>query len=122
MAAETWYCEMRTYRLKTGVVPAYLKLVEEEGIAIQVSHLGQLAGYYATEIGPQNEVVHLWAYASLDEREARRAALMRDPRWLAFIPKIQALIETMDTKILRPAAFWPRPGGVTAIINKEAGQ
>ena len=27
--------EMRTYRLRTGTVPAYLKLVEEEGIAIQ---------------------------------------------------------------------------------------
>ena len=26
--------EMRTYRLRTGTVPAYLKLVEEEGIAM----------------------------------------------------------------------------------------
>ena len=104
------FYELRTYRLKTGCVPRYLKLVEEEGIAIQIAHLGGLAGYFATEIGPQNEIVHIWAYASLDDRERRRDALMRDDRWLAFIPKIQALIETMETKILRPAPFSPLPG------------
>lgn len=102
--------ELRTYRLKTGTVPAYLKLVEDEGIAIQQAHLGGLAGYFSTEIGPQNEIVHLWAYPSLDERERRRAALMQDARWLAFLPKIQALIETMETKILRAAPFSPLPG------------
>jgi len=52
--------ELRTYRLKTGTVPHYLKLVEEEGIAIQRSHLGHLAGYFATDIGPLNEIVHIW--------------------------------------------------------------
>ena len=110
------FYELRTYRLKTGTVPLYLKLVEEEGIAIQSAHLGGLAGYFATEIGPQNEIVHIWAYRSLDERERRRAALMCDERWLAFIPKIQALIETMETKILRPTAFSPLPGN---LLNEE---
>jgi hypothetical protein len=100
--------ELRTYRLKTGMVPRYLKLVEEEGIAIQRAHLGDLVGYYSTEIGPLNEIIHTWAFDSLDDRERRRAALLLDPNWLAFLPKIQALIETMETKILRPAAFSPR--------------
>jgi hypothetical protein len=100
--------ELRTYRLKTGTVPHYLKLVEEEGIAIQRSHLGHLAGYFATDIGPLNEIVHIWAFDSLADRERRRAALLLDPNWLTFLPKIQALIETMETKILRPAAFSPR--------------
>ena len=101
------FYEHRCYRLKTGAVPAYLKLVEEEGIAIQKSHLGDLVGYWFTEVGPQNEITHIWAYPSLDERERRRAALAADPAWQAFIPKIQALIESMETKILKPAAFSP---------------
>lgn len=99
--------EMRIYRLKTGAVPAYLRLVEEEGIRVQEEHLGQLVGYFATEIGRLNEIVHVWAYESLDERERRRAALAGDPRWTAFIPKIQALIEEMETRILKPAPFSP---------------
>ncbi|CAN7366065.1 NIPSNAP family protein [Bosea sp. LjRoot9] len=99
--------EMRTYRLKTGTVPAYLKLVEDEGIAVQKSHLGTLVGYFFSEIGPLNQIVHVWAYASLDDREARRAALAADPRWQAFLPKIQSLIETMENQILKSAPFSP---------------
>ncbi|CAA0108630.1 Uncharacterised protein [Starkeya nomas] len=101
--------EMRTYRLKTGATPAYVKLVEEEGIAIQKSHLGQLVGYFTSEIGPLNEIVHIWAYASLDDRVARRARLAADPAWQAFGPKIQALIEVMENKILLPTSFSPLP-------------
>jgi hypothetical protein len=99
--------EMRTYRLKTGKAPAYVKLVEEEGIAVQKGHLGHLVGYFATDIGPLNEIVHVWAFADLDDREKRRAALAADPRWQVFLPKIQALIETMENKILKPTAFSP---------------
>jgi hypothetical protein len=99
--------EMRTYRLRTGTLPEYLRLVEEEGIAVQAEHLGHLVGYFFSEIGRLNEIVHIWAYASLDDRERRRAALAHDPRWVAFIPKIQALIEEMECRILKPAPFSP---------------
>ena len=73
--------EMRTYRLRTGTLPAYLKLVGEEGIAIQKSHLGTLVGYFFSDIGPLNQIVHIWAFAGLDDRETRRTALAADPRW-----------------------------------------
>jgi hypothetical protein len=101
------YYEIRTYRLKNGAIPEYLKVVEDEGIAIQKSHLGQLVGYFYSEIGPINEIVHIWAFASLEERQARRAALMADPAWRAFLPKIRDLIEVADNKIMKPAAFSP---------------
>ncbi len=99
--------EMRTYRMKVGSVPAYLKLVEDEGIAVQKSHLGQLVGYFSSEIGALNEIVHIWAFADLNDRAERRARLAADPRWQTFLPKIQALIETMENKILLPARFSP---------------
>ena len=34
-------------------------------------------------------------------------ALAQDARWVAFAPKIQALIEEMENKILKPAPFSP---------------
>jgi hypothetical protein len=101
------YYEIRTYRIKTGALPVYLKLVEEEGIALQKQYLGELVGYFYSEIGPLNQIVHIWAYPSLDEREARRTALAADPAWLAFAPKIQALLEEMESKIMKAAAFSP---------------
>lgn len=104
------FVEIRTYRLKNGAVPAYLKVVEEEGIAIQKAHLGQLVGYFSSEIGPINEIVHIWAFDSLDDRERRRSALMADPAWQAFLPRIRDLIEVAENKIMKPARFSPVGG------------
>lgn len=102
------FVEIRTYRLKNGAVPAYLAAVAE-GIAIQRRHLGALIGYYSSEIGPINQIVHIWAFASLDDRETRRSRLNADPEWQAFLPRIRDLIETAETKIMKPAAFSPTP-------------
>ena len=99
--------ELRTYRLKVGAVPAYIKAVQDEGLAIQKRHLGQLIGYFSTDIGTLNQIVHLWAFDSLDDRDRRRAALLMDPQWLAFLPRLQALIEEMECRILRPTPFSP---------------
>ena len=101
--------EMRTYRLQTGALPAYLRIVGDEGIEIQKGHLGHLVGYFYSEIGPLNEIVHVWAYAGLDERETRRAALAADPLWQAILAKIMPLIETMENKILKATSFSPLP-------------
>ena len=102
------FYEIRTYRLKNGTIPQYLKVVEEEGIEIQKSHLGTLVGYFFSEIGTINEIVHIWAFTSLDDREARRQRLLADPRWQAFLPKIRDLIEVAENKIMKPASFSPR--------------
>lgn len=99
--------ELRTYRLRAGATPEYVRLVAEEGIAIQQSHLGNLIGYFVSDIGPLNQIVHIWAFNDLNDRETRRAALIKDAAWLAFIPKIQALIEEMESKILKPTSFSP---------------
>ena len=101
------FYEIRPYRLKNGAIPAYLKVVEEEGIAIQQSHLGERVGYCFFEIGPINEIDHIGALASLDERAERRAKLMAVPRWLSFLPKIRDLIEVAENKIMKPARFSP---------------
>jgi hypothetical protein len=99
--------EHRSYRLKNGSVPEYLRVVEAEGIAIQKRHLGQLVGYFATEIGPLNEIIHIWGFADLEDRARRRAALLADPEWQAFLPKIRDLIEEGVNRILKPAPFSP---------------
>uniref|UniRef100_UPI0031D4EF1D NIPSNAP family protein n=1 Tax=Inquilinus sp. TaxID=1932117 RepID=UPI0031D4EF1D len=52
--------EERIYRIKPGQMQRYLQLVREEGLAIQRPILGHLIGYFHTEIGPLNHVVHMW--------------------------------------------------------------
>ncbi|MFS8050556.1 NIPSNAP family protein [Rhizobium sp. BR 314] len=104
------YYEIRTYRLKNGSIPEYLRVVGEIGIAIQKRHLGNLIGYFSSEIGSINEIVHIWGYATLDDRQRRRAQLAADPEWQAFLPKIRDLIVTAENKIVSPASFSPLGG------------
>jgi len=99
--------EMRTYTLHVGQVAGYLRLYEAEGLETQKRILGKLVGYYSTEIGDVNQVVHLWAYDSFEERVKRRAALFADPTWLAYIPKVREMIVAQESKILNPAPFSP---------------
>lgn len=99
--------EERIYRIRGGKMQEYLKLVREEGIAIQKPILGNLVGYFITEIGPLSHVVHMWGYASFEDRTARRAELAQDPRWQAFIPRLTVLIESSENRILLPTDFSP---------------
>jgi len=100
--------EERIYDLNNGCTADYVRLAEKEGIAIQRPILGNLAGYYTTEIGPLNQIVHLWAYEDLEDRARRRAKLMADPEWQKYIPNLRPLVRQMQNKILLPLAFSPR--------------
>jgi hypothetical protein len=73
-----------------------------------------MAGYYTTEVGELNQIVHLWAYADLNERAERRAQLLADPGFKAYVAKMLPLLQRQETRILRPAPFfkplWREPG------------
>ena len=99
--------EERIYTLQPGTAPEYLRLYEAEGFAIQEPILGHLVGYFSTELGPLNQVVHLWAYESFEERTARRARLTADEGWKAYIAKVRPFVLSQENKILIPARFSP---------------
>jgi hypothetical protein len=97
----------RTYTIDIGKIPAYLKLYQEEGLEIQKRTLGNLIGYFVTEIGQLSTVVHLWAYDSMEDRAKRRAELAANPAWQAYLAKMQPLVSAMENRILTPTAFSP---------------
>ena len=99
--------EERIYSLQIGAVPEYLRLYEAEGLTIQRPILGRLIGYFSTDIGPQHQIVHLWAYRDMSERAERRARLLADPRWKDYVQKTRPLQISQENKILIPAPFSP---------------
>ncbi len=99
--------EQRTYRLKPGTTPAFFKVYEAKGLEVQKKILGNLVGYFFTDIGPLNTIVHIWAYESLDDRAKRRTALYQDPQWLEFAREGLKYIEHMESQIMVPAPFSP---------------
>lgn len=99
--------EMRTYAFKCGGVPTFLKAYEAGGLEIQKRILGNMLGYFTTETGRLNQIVHLWGYASLDDRLARRAALAADPDWQRFLANIMPMLVSQESQILLPTQFSP---------------
>lgn len=94
--------EERIYTLKIGALGPYKELYLAEGLEVQKQILGNLLGYYFTEVGMQNQVVHLWGYDSFEEHERRRAELFQHPDWLADIKKCATLVERQENRILKP--------------------
>jgi hypothetical protein len=105
--------DVRTYTLKPGTVGEYFAAYEKEGLRVQLRHLGRLVGYYMTEVGPLNQILHIWAYDNMADRERRRAAMQADPAWKAWLAKGRDYLVTMENKVMVEAPFsrtkWTTP-------------
>ncbi|MFN8188696.1 MAG: NIPSNAP family protein [Gaiellales bacterium] len=99
--------EERTYHIHTGKLAEIVRLYGDEGISIQEEILGNLLGWFTVDVGELSSIVSLWGYEGHGERERRRAALQADPRWQAFLSKIQPLIHTQRNRIMVPTPFSP---------------
>jgi NIPSNAP protein len=92
--------EVRTYQLKPGTVPEC-----EKRFAEVLSHrekYSPLGAFWHTEIGPLNQILHVWPYENLQQRMERRSQAMKDPNWP---PKIGEFIVSMESEIFTPAPF-----------------
>lgn len=99
------YVEFRTYILKVGSTKEYLKLYEEIGYPVQRRYLGEPLGFYFTEFGLLNKIVHTWGYDSLDDRSERRARLFSDPQWNEFLKRSWPIVKKQNTELLRQHKF-----------------
>ena len=94
--------EFRTYRLKVGSLPEVLKRFGE---AYEYrKKLSELAAFWYTEIGPLNEIIHVWPYKDIAERSRIRGEATKDPNWP---PKIGDFILDMQSDIVIPYPFSP---------------
>ena len=101
--------ELRTYTIKALHTGDFLKLYEQAALPLQKKYQGRLIGFFVSEVGPLNEVVHLWDFDSLAERERRRAEMEQDPGWALYRDALKKLdvIVRQDTKLLRSVPFSP---------------
>ena len=94
--------EVRTYTLKPGTVPQAEQAFADK-IAERVKY-SPLAGFWRSEVGTLNQIIHVWPYKDLNERDHIRAEAIRTGVWP---PKIADNVLEMESKILHPAPFSP---------------
>ena len=102
----------RTYTCRPGTIAKQLALYEAEGYAVQTRHLGEPVLYGITETGPINSYIHVWGYKDAADRARRRAAMLADPDWHAFIAKVgeAGYLIKQENRILEAAPFFKPKG------------
>ena len=93
--------ELRTYTVKPGTLGDMIKAASIVSRDIRKNDYGKLEGYWSSEIGPLNQVMHLWSYSDFDERTKLRGELARNPRWSSeYLPLIRPLLMRQDIRLL----------------------
>ena len=105
--------EVRTYNLTPRSVPIF-----EENFAASLPYrekYSKLGAFWHTEIGPLNQVIHVWPYESMDERNQIRAEAAKDDHWPP--PNDPDMYINMTSEIFIPAPFMRPLGGDQALGN-----
>jgi hypothetical protein len=93
--------ELRTYTVKPGTLGDMVKAASTVSRDIRKNDYGKLEGYWSTEIGTLNQVMHMLCYSSFDERTKLRGELAKNPRWTGeYLPLIRPLLVRQDIRLL----------------------
>ncbi|MGE3539691.1 MAG: NIPSNAP family protein [Candidatus Tectimicrobiota bacterium] len=104
--------EFRTYTLRPGTVAQFEKNFE---VALPGRlKYSPLAAFWHTEMGPLNQVIHVWEYENLQHRSDVRAQAAKEPGWP---PQSGDMLLNMESEIWIPAAFSPALGGGKKLGN-----
>ena len=116
--------ELRTYTVKPGTLGDMVKAASTVSLDIRGNNYGKLEGYWSTEIGPLNQVMHLWSYSDFAERARLRAELAKNPRWTGeYLPIIRPLLMRQEVRLLnaiRPPVAPSSTGNIYELRNYRA--
>jgi len=91
--------DLRTYNLVPKEVGKFLRLSNDK-FHLRTSH-SVLLGYWTTELGGLNQVVHLWQYDSYAHRAGVRAKLGSDQEWQSeYFQKVLPWLQHQDNLTL----------------------
>ncbi|KAK4495493.1 hypothetical protein PRZ48_013825 [Zasmidium cellare] len=97
--------ELRTYTLHPGNLLEW-ETHWQKGLAAR-REVMEGVGAWFVQIGALNEVHHLWQFADLEERRARREQSWSVPGWGETVHKTVPLIQTMKSRIMVPMPWSP---------------
>lgn len=101
--------ELRVYSCLPGRLPALLKRFDEKTLPLWRKHGVKQAGFWTTLVGPHNnDLTYMLAWDSLADREARWAAFLADPAWIAARDASEAdgqIIANVASSLLTPTGF-----------------
>jgi NIPSNAP len=101
--------DLRVYTAAPGKLGAAVKLYEDFGYPTQLKYLGKPIFYGTTEVGPLNQIVHAWGYASQADREDRRNRMEADPAWANYrqLSADHGYLIAQEDRLVKTSSFSP---------------
>lgn len=97
--------ELRSYQIRPGRMREWLAIFGE-GLSARRKHSSPLA-VWVSELGPLNQVFHLWGYKDLEARHEIRQAVAADAAWGKTVSALAPMTQWQRSKILLPTAWSP---------------
>ena len=116
--------ELRTYTVRPGTLGDMVKAASTVSREIRGNNFGKLEGYWSSEIGALNQVLHMWSYSDLNERARLRAELAKNARWTSeYIPLIRPILVRQEVRLMnaiKPPVAPASTGNVYELRNYRA--
>lgn len=97
--------DMRVYTLHVGMRETFMAHMRE-ALPARMKH-SRNVGVWTPLTGNRDQVIHVWAYRDLAERNAARAAAWQESSWQGYLKEIFPLTLRMRNALLVPASFSP---------------
>jgi hypothetical protein len=102
--------DFRVYTLRPGATPDYMAAVKEVALPIREKYGIKLAGWYYSDVGDLNQVVHIWGYRDHEHMKEAKAQVNSDPDWRGkYVPRVHGLIQSQKTYLMLSPDFAPVP-------------
>ena len=89
------------YTIALRRMPEFLEVFDRLAMPILLRTLGAPLGFWVSQVGPQNQFVHLWGYDSLADYERRCQARDSHPDFPAYLAASGHLITAQETRLIR---------------------
>ena len=103
--------ELRKYTYKVGKLAEAIQHYSESGWpAMKKGGFdAKLIGYFTSDVGTMNQLVHLWRFDDDEDRRDHWARLSADEAFSALVPKVRPLLNKTHIQLLLEAPWGPHP-------------
>jgi len=95
--------EHRAYTMKPGLRERFYETQVERGFSAVRPVIDRVIGYFSTVTGPADQVVHIYAFDSLEDWQTRLHGLYGVPELEPYFLKVRPLMLKQENRLLLPA-------------------
>lgn len=101
--------ELRTYNLYVGKLGEATELYNNVGWPALEKYSDKLVGYFTSDVGALNQIVHLWKFTDDADRRTHWQQVFADADFMKFAIQFRPLILSQHNQLLLASPWGPHP-------------